>query len=51
METVTNERLTRNPKTDLTVIHYVAFCCPTEHKPRGDRAREDYGKMSDEHTQ
>jgi hypothetical protein len=30
---------------------YVANCLPSDHKPRGDRARKDYGKMSDFHLQ
>ena len=25
--------------------HFVAFCFPTDHKPRGDRARKDYGTV------
>ena len=25
--------------------HFVAFCFPTDHKPRGDRARKDHGTV------
>ena len=28
-----------------TEKHFVAFCFPTDHKPRGDRARKDYGTV------
>ena len=35
------EAAERSPRRD----HFVANCSRTDHKPRGGRARKDYGKM------